>query len=208
MHFTPREQEKLLVYLAAKLARERRARGLLLNYPEAMAILSFEILEGARDGRSVADLMGYGRQILGPDDVLPGVAAMIGEVQIEATFPDGTKLVTVHDPIPSGDPIRPGEYLLLDEPIIANVGREVRVVEVANSGDRPIQVGSHFHFAETNAALRFDRKAATGMRLNIPAVTAVRFEPGETKRIELVAFGGDRRIFGHQLADRAEPAAD
>jgi len=99
MHLTPREQDKLLVFLAAQPARARQARGLTLNHPEAIAILAHEIVEGARDGRSVAELMAFGERILTADDVLPGVAAMIDEVQVEATFPDGTKLVTVHDPI-------------------------------------------------------------------------------------------------------------
>ncbi len=100
MHLTPREQEKLLIFLAAELARKRRARGLRLNHPEAVAIITAELLEGARDGRSVADLMSFGRTILSRDDVMEGVPEMIPEVQVEATFPDGTKLVTVHQPIP------------------------------------------------------------------------------------------------------------
>ena len=100
MYLTPREQDKLLIVVAADLARRRRARGLRLNYPEAMALISAELMEGARDGRSVADLMGFGRTILARSDVMEGVAEMIDEVQIEATFPDGTKLVTVHQPIP------------------------------------------------------------------------------------------------------------
>jgi len=100
MHLTPREQEKLLVFMAGELARKRQARGLKLNHPEAVALISSELLEGARDGRSVADLMSYGKTILGRHDVMEGVPEMIPEIQIEATFPDGTKLVTVHQPIP------------------------------------------------------------------------------------------------------------
>ena len=99
MHLQPREQEKLMVVVAADLARRRQARGLKLNYPEALAILTYEIVEGARDGRSVAELMSFGTTILSSDDVMEGVAGMIPDVQVEATFPDGTKLVTVHDPI-------------------------------------------------------------------------------------------------------------
>ncbi len=99
MHLTQREQEKLMIYTASELARKRQARGLKLNYPEAMAILSAEIMEAARDGQSVANIMTYGTTILSRDDVIDGVAEMIHEVQVEATFPDGTKLVTVHDPI-------------------------------------------------------------------------------------------------------------
>ncbi len=99
MHLSPREQEKLLVVVAADLARRRRARGLKLNYPESVALITHEILEGARDGRSVADLMSFGTTLLTRDDVMEGVPEMIHDVQVEATFPDGTKLVTVHYPI-------------------------------------------------------------------------------------------------------------
>lgn len=99
MHLQPREQEKLMVVVAADVARRRQARGLKLNYPEAVAILTYELLEGARDGRSVAELMNWGSTILSTDDVMEGVADMIPDMQVEATFPDGTKLVTVHNPI-------------------------------------------------------------------------------------------------------------
>jgi len=99
MHLSPRDQEKLLVVVAADLARRRQTRGLKLNYPEAVAIITFEIMEGARNGKSVAELMSFGTTILKRDDVMPGVPEMIHEVQVEATFPDGTKLVTVHNPI-------------------------------------------------------------------------------------------------------------
>ncbi|GMV54610.1 MAG: urease subunit gamma [Betaproteobacteria bacterium] len=100
MELTPREKDKLLIFTAALVAERRRARGLKLNYPEAVAYLSAALLEGARDGRSVAELMQYGTTLLGRDDVMEGVPEMIPEIQVEATFPDGTKLVTVHQPIP------------------------------------------------------------------------------------------------------------
>jgi urease subunit gamma len=100
MHLMPREQEKLMIVVAADLARRRQSRGLKLNYPEAVAIISYELIEGARDGRTVADLMSYGTTLLTREDVMEGIAEMIPEVQVEATFPDGTKLVTVHHPIP------------------------------------------------------------------------------------------------------------
>ena len=99
MHLTPREQEKLLIFMAAELARKRQGRGLKLNYPEAIAIISFEILEAARDGKTVAEVMSLGHTFLTKDDVMDGIAQMIGEVQVEATFEDGTKLVTIHNPI-------------------------------------------------------------------------------------------------------------
>jgi urease subunit gamma len=99
LHLTPREQEKLMVFVAAELARKRQARGVKLNYPEAVALISSEILEAARDGKNVAEIMVLGTKILKRDDLMDGIAEMLHEVQVEATFPDGTKLVTVHDPV-------------------------------------------------------------------------------------------------------------
>lgn len=185
---------------AADLARARRERGLLLNYPEAVAVLTDWVLESARDGRFVVDLMEEGRHVLSGDDVMDGVAEMLGEVQIEATFPDGTKLVTLHDPIGAGSrgpsSVVPGEIVGPDDPIEINVGRPVLTIRVENGGDRPIQVGSHYHLAEANPSLMFDRTAAYGQRLDIPAGTAVRFEPGIAMDVDLVPFVGDRVIPG------------
>jgi urease subunit gamma/beta len=199
MELTPREKDKLLLFTAALLAERRKARGLKLNYPEAVAYISAAILEGARDGRTVAELMSMGTRVLTADDVMDGIAELVTEVQVEATFPDGTKLVTVHDPIQatSGQaPLGLGATLPADGTITLNEGRATITLEVANTGDRPIQVGSHYHFAETNPALRFDRDQARGFRLDIPAGTAVRFEPGQTRTVDLVAYGGDRIVQG------------
>lgn len=197
MDLLPREKDKLLLFTAALLAERRKARGLKLNHPEAVAYISAAILEGARDGKTVAQLMAEGTQLLGEADVMEGVAELITEVQVEATFPDGTKLVTVHQPIPASGRRQPGEVLVDDgPPIELNVGRDTVTVEVANTGDRPIQVGSHYHFYETNAALSFDRQAARGYRLNIAAGTAVRFEPGQTRTVELCALSGARKVYG------------
>jgi urease subunit gamma/beta len=200
MLLTPTELERLTIYTAAELARKRRAKGLKLNHPEATAIIADEILEGAREGRSVAELIGFGSTILTTDDVMPGVAALMPVLQVEGTFPDGTKLVTVHDPIRSGkqkvQAVTPGEIITPDEDIELNVGRRKAKVKVVNTGDRPVQIGSHFHFFEANKALDFDRAAAFGMHLDIPAGTAVRFEPGEAKEVALAAFGGSGEIFG------------
>jgi urease subunit gamma/beta len=200
MHLTPREQERLLIFVAAEVARRRKNRGLKLNYPEALAILTAEILEAARDGKSVAEIMTFGTTILHREDAMDGVAQMIHEVQVEATFPDGTKLVTVHDPLQSAESnsIIPGEYLLESADIEANVGRAEITLLVRHSGDRPIQIGSHYHFFEVNPALQFDRAQARGMRLNVAAGTGVRFEPGEEKQVHLVAFGGRRHVYGHR----------
>jgi urease subunit gamma/beta len=200
MELSPREKDKLLIFTAALLAERRKARGLKLNYPEAVAYLTAAILEGARDGRTVAELMSHGAQLLTADDVMEGVPELIPEVQVEATFPDGTKLVTVHHPIPSRGQA-PGAVMPAEAPDIEiNVGQPVTELEVANTGDRPIQVGSHYHFFETNPALRFDRALARGQRLNIPAGTAVRFEPGQTRAVELVPYRGERVVYGFRGA--------
>jgi urease subunit gamma/beta len=196
MELTPREKDKLLLFTAALVAERRKARGLKLNYPEAVALISAAILEGARDGRTVAELMSLGAQVLTADEVMDGVAELIVEVQVEATFPDGTKLVTVHNPIPNQPVVGIGAVTTAAGAIDLNAGRATVTLEVANTGDRPIQVGSHYHFAETNPALRFDRAKARGFRLDIAAGTAVRFEPGQTRTVELVAFGGDRVVQG------------
>jgi urease subunit gamma/beta len=196
MELTPREKDKLLIFTAALLAERRKARGLKLNYPEAVAYISAAILEGAREGRTVADLMSAGATWLGADDVMDGVAELITEVQVEATFPDGTKLVTVHQPIPVTSPLGIGAVETAPGTIALNANRTTVRLEVANTGDRPIQVGSHYHFFETNPALRFDRAQARGFRLDIPAGTAVRFEPGQTRTVDLVALGGARVVQG------------
>src|SRR4051812_30634155 len=219
MHLSPRDIDKLMLHGAGFLAQKRLARGLRLNHPEAIALIATQLLELIRDGRSVFELMDLGRTILGRANVVPGVAEMIHEVQVEGTFPDGTKLVTVHDPIArddgdlalalygsflpvpavslfaraasegtnAEDALVPGEVLSVPGEIVLNDGRTEVTLPVRNMGDRPIQVGSHFPFWEANSALTFDRIKATGMRLDIPAGTAVRFEPGDDKTVKLVA---------------------
>jgi urease subunit gamma/beta len=225
MHLTPRELDKLVLHQAGVLAQKRLARGLRLNYVEATALIATQLLEFIRDGRSVADLMDLGRRLLGRADVMDGVAEMIDDVQVEGTFPDGTKLVTVHHPIVAehGEMMlalygsfltraadgagsvgrlavacegAPGDVRVEPGAIVINDGRETVELSVANRGDRPIQVGSHYHFLEANRALQFDRRAAYGLRLDIPAGTAVRFEPGETKTVRLVAIAGARVVRG------------
>lgn len=228
MHLSPRELEKLQLHQAGFLAQKRLARGLRLNYPESIALIASQILEFIRDGdKSVAELMDIGRQFLGRRQTMSGVPEMIPEVQVEGTFADGTKLVTVHHPIAAQDgnlelalygsflPVPkltdfaeisdeplPGEVVTDDEEITLNEGRHVVDLSVTNLGDRPIQVGSHYHFIETNASLEFDRAAAYGRRLDIPAGTAVRFEPGESKTVTLVDIAGNQVIRGgNNLAD-------
>ncbi len=202
MYLTPTELERLTIFTAAELARKRRAKGLLLNYPEAVALISDEILEGAREGRSVAEMMSLGSQVLTQSDVMPGIASMLRMLQVEATFKDGTKLVTIHDPLrpAAGSRVEnrpePGAIIAEDGDIELNAGRRKVELRVVNTGDRPIQIGSHYHFFETNSALEFDRSAAFGMHLDIAAGTAVRFEPGQDKIVSLTEFGGNQRLSG------------
>ncbi|HOB32870.1 MAG TPA: urease subunit beta, partial [Verrucomicrobiota bacterium] len=243
MHLSPREIEKLLLHNAGFVAQKRLARGLPLNHPEAVALIATQLLEFIREGRPVAELMDLGRRLLGRNQVMPGVPEMIPEVQVEGTFPDGTKLVTVHHPIaredgdlelalygtflpvPDRSGARPGPVVAkvaggegvapfpgacapAGGEIELNAGRTTVELSVTNLGDRPVQVGSHYHFVETNAALRFDRERAYGMRLDIPAGTAVRFEPGETKTVRLVSIAGNRIIRGgNNLANGKVSAA-
>ena len=141
--------------------------------------------------------MEAGATVLSASQVMDGVAEMIHDVQVEATFPDGTKLVTVHNPIRGASgALNPGEVTTAEGEIVLNEGRAAITLGVANTGDRPIQVGSHYHFFETNPALRFEREEARGMRLDIPAGTAVRFEPGQTREVRLIPIAGKREVYG------------
>ena len=158
-------------------------------------------------------MISFGSTILTTDDVMPGVAAMMPMLQVEATFPDGTKLVTVHEPIRPGATARtgdvvPGEILPGEGDIELNAGRVKVTLRAVNTGDRPIQVGSHFHFFEANRALEFERAKAFGMHLDIPAGTAVRFEPGEAKVVALTRFGGTGEVFGLNALTNGETGSD
>lgn len=202
MMLTPTELERLTIFSAAELARKHRSLGIRLSHPEAVAYICDELLYGARLGRSLAELMGHGSTLLTTDDVLPGVAEMLEFINIEAMFPDGVKMITVHQPIRPGKlPVdtgagRPGEIIAADGSIELNAGRRRATLKVVNTGDRPIQVGSHYHFFEANAALDFDRAAAFGMRLDVPAGASARFEPGDAKEVTLVEIGGDGVVSG------------
>lgn len=233
MHLTPREVDKLVLHGAGVLAQKRLARGLRLNYPEAVALLATQLLELIRDGRGVSELMDLGRRMLGRAQVLAGVPELIAEVQVEGTFEDGTKLVTVHHPIalaqgdlrlalhgsflPLPDPAAfagadsgavPGELRTAPGEIELNAGRASIALMVTNRGDRPVQVGSHYPFAETNRALVFDRRLAYGKRLDVPAGTAVRFEPGESRTVHLVALAGDAIVRGGNALGEGPIGAD
>lgn len=238
MHLSPREIEKLTLHNAGFVAQKRLARGTRLNQPECVALIATVVMELIRDGRRVAELMDLGRSLLGRRQVMAGIPEWLAEVQVEGTFPDGTKLVTIHHPVSSLDgdlslalygsflPVPaldvfgdaphdhdgldvPGTVLAQGGALTLNAGRDTVAVAVTNTGDRPVQVGSHYAFLETNAALRFDRAASFGRRLDIPAGTAVRFEPGETKTVKLVTLGGAGVVRGgNALTDGPTTQAD
>jgi urease subunit gamma/beta len=207
MHLTPGDTEKLLLAVAGMVARDRLERGVLLNHPEAVALLSTWVIERAREGASVAELMESGRHVLSADQVMPGVGAMLHDVQVEATFPDGRKLVTLHHPIDGGTEEPPGATRVGDGVVVINADRaadERRTLVIVNTGDRPVQVGSHLHLPDANAALDFDREAAAGYRLDIASGTSRRFEPGASREVAIVALRGRGRVPGIQVKEQED----
>ncbi|MER6489170.1 urease subunit gamma, partial [Streptomyces virginiae] len=190
MRLTPTERDRLLLRSAAELARARRARGLKLNVPEATALIADTVCEAARDGRRLAEAIEEARSVLGPDDVLPGVADVVTEVHVEAVFDDGSRLAVVSSPVrgavPLGDDapgaVVPGPGVPQPEPVLH--------LHVRNTADVPVSVTSHFHFFEANPRLDFDRAAAYGMRLAVAAGSSTRFDPGSTAEVGLVPIGG------------------
>ncbi len=201
MLLTPTELERLTIFTTAELARRHKQLGIKLSQPEAAAFILDELLVGARQGHTLAELMSAGSTLLSTDDVMDGVAELTRMLQVEGSFPDGAKMITVHDPIRPGkekraDAPRPGEVITAEGDIELNAGRRKASMTVLNTADRPIQVGSHMHFFEANKALDFDRASAFGMRLDVPAGASARFEPGESKKVTLVAIGGAGAVSG------------
>ena len=192
MRLTPTERDRLLIFSAAELARARRSRGLQLNVPEATALVSDAVIEAARDGKRLAEALEIGRGILGPEDVLPGVADVVGDIWVEAVFDDGTRLAVVSEPFgPTGADAAPGALLHDGSPVTPDYG-DLVAVSVTNTAGVPISVTSHFHFFEVNPRLKFDRAAAFGMRLAIDAGRrSVTFDPGATVN------GGGTRLAAH-----------
>ncbi|MGW7447554.1 urease subunit gamma [Kitasatospora sp. NPDC054795] len=231
MQLTPTERDRLLIFTAAELARARRARGLRLNVPEAVALISDTVCEAARDGLRLAEAVRRGRSVLAAADVLPGVPDLVTEIQVEAVFEDGTRLAVIADPFGGGTlgAAAPGAVLHHgDTPDCgtdhgADCGADgdpgggtgghghghghhdsrtapgpeaVRTLAVRNTADVPISVTSHFHFFEVNPRLAFDRAAAYGTHLAVPAGSSVRFDPGATVEVGLVPIGGERVAIG------------
>lgn len=206
MRLTPTERDRLLLFSAAQLARARRARGLLLNVPEATALIADTVCEAARDGLRLAEAVEAGRSVLSAAEVLPGVPDIVTELQVEAVFEDGTRLAVISEPFRGASlgGRAPGAILPREE------REDTRTVSwhdaagqhpptklpVRNTGDVPISVTSHFHFFEVNRRLAFDRAAAYGLRLDIPAGSSTRFEPGAVVTVRLVPIGGARIAIG------------
>jgi urease subunit gamma/beta len=194
MHLTPKEQDRLTLFTLAELARRRRARGRRLNVPEAIALICDEMIERAWDGAALDEVLAHGRSVLTRDDVMDGVPELVRHVEVDALFPSGTALLAVDDPIGPASPgtaaAAPGAVTPAPGPVVANVGRATVELDVVNTAALPVVVSSHYHFAEVNQALLFDRAAATGMRLDIAAGSAERWEPGQRRRVRLAALGG------------------
>jgi urease subunit gamma/beta len=203
VRLTPTEQDRLLLFTAAELARARRARGRRLNVPEATALIADTVCEAARDGLRLAEAVEAGRSVLGPEDVLPGVPDVVTTLQVEAVFDDGTRLAVVDDPFRLAErggagslgAEAPGAVLPGDGAGYRQVAPAVRL-PVRNTSSVPISVTSHFHFFEANPRLAFHRESAYGMRLAVPAGSSVRFDPGASVEVALVPIGGDRIAVG------------
>jgi urease subunit gamma/beta len=190
MRLLPSEENRLLLFLAAELARRRRRRGLALTQAEAVALIADEVCEAARDGRTYAEVEALGYEVLGEGDLLEGVADAVPRIEVEPLFTDGHRLVVLHDPIRRDGP--PPAALVEPEWLGGTTA-----LEVVNEGAVPVAVTSHFHFFEVNRALRFDRAAAWGLRLAIAPGAKVVFAPGEPRMVRLVPVGGERVVRGH-----------
>jgi len=195
MRLTDWEEERILIFSAAELARRHQAAGLLLNAPEAVALICDAMLEAARAGASYADVEAAGRAAVAPGDVMPGIRELVDEVRLEVLMGDGTRLVALVDPLAGPDASDakpgPGAVILADE--VAPLPDRERVrLTVRNDSTRAVRVSSHYPFERVNARLVFDREAAAGFRLDLPAGDSLRWAPGEEREVALVRFGGDR----------------
>jgi urease subunit gamma/beta len=206
MRLLPWEEDRILMFSAAELARQLRSRGVLLNHPEAVAIICDTMLTAARTGATYDEVIAAGRGAVREDQVIEGVRALVDEVRLEVLLEDGTRLIVLADPLGSFDPLapdageppaappstrlRPGEVRLGQDPVELAAGRERVRVRVENMSSRVVRVSSHYPFARTNHRLSFDREAAAGCRLDIPAGESLRWAPGEVREVELVRYAG------------------
>jgi urease subunit gamma/beta len=193
MHLTPTEIERLSVFTAAELARRNLREGIRLSHPEAVALLVDEVMLAARKDMTYDEVVDHAGSVLRSAQCEPGVPDMIGIVAVDAPFPDGTKLVTLIDPIARGEgDVRPGEVIVGEAPVDVFAGQPHVTITVVNRGDRDVQVRSQTHFFETNPALEFDRRAAWGRKLAVASGAGVRFEPGIPVEVTLVPMAGER----------------
>jgi urease subunit gamma/beta len=189
MQLNPTEEDRLRVFTAAQLARTTLARGLRLNAPEAVALVCDEMHLAARSGGSFDQVAEAGRSALRADQVIDGVAGVVPEIRVEVLLEDGTRLIVLREPFGPASDDAPGAIRFGEGEVPLVPDRERRTLTVTNEGERPIRVSSHFPFWQTNPNLRFDRDAADGFRLDLPAGDSIRWAPGETKEVSLVVYG-------------------
>jgi urease subunit gamma/beta len=193
VRLTDWEEERLLIFSAAELARRHRAAGLALNAPEAIALICDAMLEAARAGASYAEVEAAGLGAVTPADVMPGVHELIDEIRLEVLLGDGTRLVVLVDPLGgagAADEPGPGAVVLAREPRPDDARERIRLT-VRNASRRAVRVSSHYPFERVNTRLAFDREAAAGFRLDLPAGDSLRWAPGEAKDVDLVRFRGE-----------------
>jgi urease subunit gamma/beta len=192
MRLTPWEEERLLIFSAAELARRRRERGILLNQPEAVALICDAMLEAARDGAGYDEVEAVGRAAVSPEHVMPGVRELVDQVRLEVLLGDGTRLIVIPDPIGGGEPAPDGPGAVIPdggEP--RESPGERRTITVRNDSRRVVRISSHYPFDRVNPRLAFDRARAAGYRLDLPAGASLRWAPGETREVTLVRFRGE-----------------
>lgn len=191
MNLGPTEEERLRIFQAAGLARLALARGLRLNAPEAVALICDEMHWAARAGASFEEVLEAGRRALSPEQVLDGVPELVAEIRLEVLLEEGSRLVVLRDPIGEPGPDGPGSVVPGEGEVELAPGRPRIALSVTNTSERPVRVSSHYPFWRANPRLRFDRHAARGYRLDIPAGASVRWGPGETREVTLVAYAGE-----------------
>jgi urease subunit gamma/beta len=191
VRLTPTEEERLRVFAAAELARRTLSLGLALNAPEAIAVVCDAMHLAARTGATYEDVIDAGRSALAPDQVIDGVADIAPEIRLEVLLDEGSRLIVLREPFGPATLDGPGAVRFADGDVALLPDRTRITLTVANTSERPVRVSSHFPFHETNAKLRFDREAARGFRLDLPAGDSIRWAPDEIKDVELVAYAGE-----------------
>lgn len=193
MRLTPAEQDRLTIFTLAELARRRLSRGRRLSAPEVVALITDTVLEAAWDGGSMEEVTEAGHAAVAPEQAQAGAAALVSHIEIDALFPTGTALVAIDDPVGTPSEGDPGAVLTGSGEHLLNTHRSGIEVEVTNTADVAVRISSHYPFWEVNSTLVFDRSAARGMRLDVPAGSTVGFKPGESRTVRLVRLGGNAK---------------